>query len=89
MGFFGRAQYHADADNGWDRYSNPVFARQEQEPVQVAEQEEDEWELMRRAARNQDLRFSVSRGRIRVGRAEFAEDEDGVNEAWEYLGGAA
>jgi hypothetical protein len=87
MGFFGKAQM--PEETGWDKFSNPVFARQETQIEQVEEQEEDEWELLERAARNQDLKFSVHRGVIRVGRAEFPETERGVDEAWEYLGGAA
>lgn len=89
MGFWGDPQYHADANNGWRPFSNDAIYRRENQDSdarsEATTEHEDEWAALRHAAHQQDLRFSVSRGIIRVGKARFPEDEAGVNAAWEYI----
>jgi hypothetical protein len=86
---FSKASYHKDADNGWRPFSNDAIYRRENqdddEGIEAPKEPEDEWAALRHAAHQQDLRFSVSHGIIRVGKARFPEDEAGVEDAWKYI----
>ena len=87
MSFWGKAAYHADANNGWENFSNDVPV-QEDAPIDFRG---EEWAEICLHAVKAGGRYDWSEDglEIRYRRVTKVFRHGDVNDAWEFIGGAA